>query len=83
MEYRRVFGGTKDPIEHEAVEMNFKIGSGSEPLYESDGAGGGLRAFQSRLFDQKCGKGAMSDLQYWRDQMGMAGEQVAQQNRKR
>ncbi len=75
MEYRRVFGGVIDPIEDETMEMNIQIRSGPETLNQGNGAGGGLRPFQSRLFDQKGGNGAVGDLQNRREQLRMGGEQ--------
>ncbi len=52
MEYCNIPGDAIDPIEGEAVKVNVKIGGGYEALYKRHGAGGGLRAFQSHLFDQ-------------------------------
>ncbi len=80
MECRHIAGSAKDPIDHGAMQMNNPIGGRAKTLDQSDSADCGLRAFQFRLFDQKCGNGAMSDLHYWREQMGMVGEQVAQRN---
>ncbi len=58
--------------------MNIEICSGPKTLNQGDGAGGGLRAFQSRLFDQKGGNSAVGDLQNWREQLRMGGEQKSQ-----
>ena len=81
MEYRRVFDGVIDPIEDETMEMNIEICSGPKTLNQSDGTGGGLRAFQPRLFNQKGGNGAGVDLQNRREHLRMGGEQKPQRDR--
>jgi len=55
----------------------------AKALDKGDGLGCGLRALQSRLFDQKCGIGAVGNLQNWRDQVRMSGEQKPQRDGKR
>ena len=55
--------------------MNIEICSGPKTLNQGDGPGGGLRAFQPRLFDQKGGNGAVGESQNRREQLRMGGEQ--------
>jgi len=57
-----------------------QIGGGSKTLNQGDGAGCGLRPFQSRLFDQKGGNGAVGDLQNRGEQVRMGGEQKSQRD---
>jgi hypothetical protein len=53
VEYRRTFrAGVIDPIEHQAVQVNVKVGRRAEALDEGDGAGGGFAAFEASLPDQ-------------------------------
>jgi hypothetical protein len=46
------------------MQMNVEIGSRAEALDERDRTGVGLAAFQSRLFDQKCGNDPVNALQH-------------------
>ena len=55
----------------------------AKALDQGDRAGVGFGAFESRLLDQKSGNGAVDDLQYRREQMGMCSEQKAKRDRKR
>jgi hypothetical protein len=43
-------------------------------LYQSEGAGCGLQAFQSGLFDQKCGNGGVDDAQHLTHDCWLAGK---------
>ena len=45
------------------MQMNVEIGRRAEALDERDRTGVSLGAFQSRLFDQKCGNDAVNALQ--------------------
>jgi hypothetical protein len=58
------------------MQMNVEIGGRANRLPERDGAAVGLAAFESRLFDQKCRNDLVGDLQDWREQLGMGGEEV-------
>ncbi len=51
--------------------MNVEIGGRAKALDKDDGAGVGLGAFESRLFDQKRRNDPVDDLQDRREQMGM------------
>ena len=53
------------------MQMDVEIGGRAKALDERDGAGVGLAAFESRLFDQKCRNDPVDDLQDRREQTGM------------
>ena len=59
------------------MEMYVKIGGGSETLYEGDGAGLRLSAFQAGLFGQKSRDGAVDHLQHRREQLGVKRDRLS------
>jgi hypothetical protein len=54
--------GRIDPIEYQAVQMDVQISGRAETLDEGNGAGAGLGALESRLFNQQCRYGPVDDL---------------------
>ena len=63
MEDRRARAAAIHAIEHQAMQMDVEIGRRAEALDERDRTGVSLAAFESRLFDQKCGNDAVNALQ--------------------
>ena len=63
MEQRRTRAAAIDSIEHQTVQMDVEIGRRTEALDERDRTAMSLAAFESRLFDQKCGDDAVNALQ--------------------
>jgi hypothetical protein len=63
MEYRHARAAAIHPIEHQAMQMNVEIARGAKALDERDRTGVSLAAFESRLFDQKCGNDPVNALQ--------------------
>ena len=63
MDDRLALAAAIHPIEHQTVQMDVEIGRGAEALDERDRTGVSVVAFESQLFDQKCGNDAVDDLQ--------------------
>ena len=60
MEYRLASLPPIHAVKLQAMQMDVEIGRRAEALDERDRTGVGLAAFESRLFDQKCGNDPVS-----------------------
>jgi hypothetical protein len=58
------------------------VGRGPEALNQRDGAAVALVGAQACLLQQVAAENALHDLQHWRDQFGLCGQQQAQGDRK-
>ena len=71
------------PVQHQTVQVDVQVGSGSEALDQRDGAAVAFVGAQPGIVQQMARDYALHHLQHRCDQLGLRGQQHAQRDRQR
>jgi hypothetical protein len=80
---RAIDAAAVHPVQHQTVQVDVEVGSGSEALDQRDGATVAFFGLEPGGAQQMAREHALHHLQHRRDQLGLCGQQHAQRDRQR